>query len=627
MLTRLRIPTRLYAGYGLALCVSICLGLVAFLTMSSAVDQFHAYESEVDTARLLADIQEDVTEARLAAFGWRATGAQAKADEVAQNLAEVVRDAGQLAQINPALGGRLGELAEQYLVEFDQALAYQATRNRAFSEYRAAAAQLLNQQDGDLRQIGQAVFAAERFLLDNNLEDAEAAKAQLQRLVDTGQAPAGLGSRFVDRLDAVEQAIDARNTVFSESLDLIGPEMLLLSETEADQLTASAYELRLQTVGALELSQAVIVGIALFGTAIVAVGAFLIANSIVPPLAALLRGTKRLEAGELERPMRGVDRHDEIGDLAAAMDAFRKQLMEGEELRYEREAMQRAEAERAHRLNNLVEQFQSEVGGAVDNVDEFARSLRDASAEMSRSMSASEETTTTVAANSEEASASVQTVASSAEELGASIGEIQRVSDQVNELVSGAVSRADTARSDLEEMESAVSDMVASIELINSVAEQTNLLALNATIEAARAGEAGKGFAVVASEVKTLANQAQHLNEQIADKVRGVKERSTDVSRATTEIIEALEGIRGQSTATATVVAQQGGAVREIASAAQEAAEGARQTAEHVSGIRAAASKASDESQSVAEIGEQLESRAGELRRSVTAFLKAVEVA
>lgn len=627
MLSRLRIPTRLYTGFGLALCVSISIGLIAFLTMSSSVEKFHDYEVEVDTARLLAAIQEDVTEARLAAFGWRATGTQAKADEVAQNLDEVVRDAGQLAQINATLGNRLSSLAEQYLIDFDEAQAHQATRNRAFTQYRAAATQLLNQQEGDLREIGQAVFAAERFLLDNDMEDAEAAKAQIERLVDAGLAPAGLGASFVERLDAVEQAIIARNLVFRESLDLIGPEMLSLAETEADRLTASAYTLRESTVRALELTQMAIIGIALFGAGIVAVAAFMISKSMVSPLAALLRGTKRLEAGELERPMRGVERHDEIGDLASAMDAFRKQLMEGEELRYEREAMQRAEAERARRLNNLVEQFQSEVGGAVDNVDEFARSLRDASSEMSRSMSASEETTTTVAANSEEASASVQTVASSAEELGASIGEIQRVSDQVNELVNGAATRADTARSDLDEMETAVSDMVASIELINSVAEQTNLLALNATIEAARAGEAGKGFAVVASEVKTLANQAQHLNEQIAEKVRGVKERSTDVSRATTEIIEALEGIRGQSTATATVVAQQGGAVSEIASAAQEAAEGARQTAEHVSGIRSAASKASEESQSVAEIGEQLESRAGELRRSVTAFLQAVEAA
>jgi methyl-accepting chemotaxis protein len=107
--------------------------------------------------------------------------------------------------------------------------------------------------------------------------------------------------------------------------------------------------------------------------------------------------------------------------------------------------------------------------------------------------------------------------------VGATVGGIQHIRQQMTFIAESVVS--------LSEQNRAISDIISSVD---DLAEQSNLLAVNASIEAAKAGEHGKGFSVVAREVKNLAEQSRQATRQ----VRAIL---NDIQKATGATVMATE--------------------------------------------------------------------------------------
>jgi len=142
------------------------------------------------------------------------------------------------------------------------------------------------------------------------------------------------------------------------------------------------------------------------------------------------------------------------------------------------------------------------------------------------------------------------TIAAASEEMTASVSEISRASlaaaDEMGETYTAAQKGIGAARKAVEtmsEIATAVHDSASRVNIlsessqqigdivsdIEAIASQTNLLALNATIEAARAGEAGKGFAVVANEVKGLAHQTAQATEDIRSRIDNLRSEMANI--------------------------------------------------------------------------------------------------
>lgn len=415
------------------------------------------------------------------------------------------------------------------------------------------------------------------------IADRDAADKALRQLADM------LRSGNIDNLD-----------FFLSGAAYTGTEPLLVAMRDYIGGLGRMAEEERRTSRAVTLISEIIVGLAfLFGIATSLFIGLFARRNIVAPLMEVARMTDMaaLDSAEDQSIVPGLDRADEIGDIARAIQAARHSASQA---RRSQEEKHRAEAEsqsvraqsseaarrRAERLQDLFARYDSGISGFVAGLSDAAQTMR-GMADALHSTAGQSENRVQLSADSVEAIASAMIQMEQESHILAQMAHDVEASAQLSrEQTTGIHAQSQINRDHAHQLHSLVTDICGALELITGIAKQTNLLALNAAIEARRVGTGtggDHGFAVVAAEVKALADQTRSTAAGIEGQLSRIVDTSDGVGTSG-ELVERMaasmianadriaEAISTQSRSSDEIVKVIGHVGKEARSAADELA-------------------------------------------------------
>ena len=456
--------------------------------------------------------------------------------------------------------------------------AYQATSyEQNHPMYKFATNDYVSTKEYVLTQLGRA-----RNLLPQHAQELDGLITRMRAVIAQTDQAIEFAARSQDTQGriALEKADALVNPLSDDILSFLLARMAEV-ESRSKALTADNNSLITSTLIAVVAMFLAVIGIALFVTS----------RGITTPIVKLRERMLSLAAGNTSSEIDGMDRKDEVGEMAKAVQVFRENAMERIRLEQETEANRTvSEKERIERekqkaqdaadvqfavdslasglsklsdgdvafritqpftqnldgvrgdFNQSAEKLQTalvQVSHNARGIDSGANEIKSAADDLARRTEQQAAAVEETAAALEQITTTVRDSTLRAQEAGALVGRAKTGAEQSGEVVRRAV----TAMGQISKSANEISSIIG---VIDEIAFQTNLLALNAGVEAARAGEAGKGFAVVAQEVRELAQRSANAAKEIKVLINASNQQVQDGVQLVGDTGKALEVIVGE---------------------------------------------------------------------------------
>ncbi len=350
-----------------------------------------------------------------------------------------------------------------------------------------------------------------------------------------------------------------------------------------------------------------------------------IVRGIVKPLLATKDYADELSNGNLSTDQPVHNFEDEIADMMKSLSVFKDNAIEANALREKQtKAEERVEEEKRKAMQDLANNFDDQVGGALGALAAAATELQATAGSMKQIADDTSQSSATVAKSSEEASMNVNTVASAMEEMEATSSEIATQITQTKAKSNDTASNAQHANETVGNLNVLAENIGEVVVSIQDIAEQTNLLALNAPLEAARAGEAGKGFAVVADEVKKLATETAQKTGEISDRIDEIQDATRESVDAMQRILNNISEIDNSVVGVSAAVEEQNATTAEITRSIAEASQGAQNVSQVIIEVQKGAGETGTSADAVLGAAEELAELSENLKGSVDGFLNGI---
>ncbi len=501
-----------------------------------------------------------------------------------------------------------------------------------------------------------------RYLSDSNADTAKKSKDillnledsmnQLYEVIGTGQQSAR-ADKVIEGVVSYDKAFDSliadtktRDAEINQVIKVSGPQLADNAQSIVDSI--GSVRGRATLLAQTSASAALFVVMIAAGIGIViAFGSGSLINKIVArPITKLAGQMRQLAGGDFDTEVHGVERTDEVGDMARAVEVFRATSKEVEESRRialesekrefeqqqkyvqaQQEERERHEAERREAMLALADRFEQTVGQLVHQVEGSAKEIRDGARSVSTDVDNSIVLMTDVVSAASQSSTNSTEVASAVDEMSLSIQEVSTQVASAAKVAQEAAHGAKMTDNVVAELAETTKLTQAMVNLIANVASQTHMLALNATIEATRAGDVGRGFSVVASEIKNLADQTAKAADDIKNNIEHTVETSSRAIETITQIGRSIDEISGVATHISAALEQQSLTTAQIAQNTNQVAVSSQMVTANLSSVKHGIDNSGTTARQALMAVESLEKQAELMKQTSAEFLKEVRAA